>query len=202
MSSSTRSTPGQRPSFEAQPTPRQFGTSLGTGGGAGVLAALLVFLGARAWYPLQVKPLWAPPGWTLALVQLLVFVLMGAALAFLQASRAPEARKKVVRLWFTTQLLLGLLWSLCFFALGSAGLGYTVALLWWCAVIALLWTGSRLSRRALWLLVPLWAWVTFASSLNFAILSFNVLRQVSAQMDADPRNANSPIDPTIIVKKK
>lgn len=175
---------------------------LALGGGAGAFAALISFLGMGGWYASLVKPLWAPSAWTFVLMQLLVDVLMGAALAHLWASRAPDARKRIVSGWFWAQLALGLLWVLCFFTLHSAGLGYTVIMLWWCAVVALLWTGSRLSRTAFWLLVPLFAWVTFASSLNFAILSFNVLRQTSAQMDADPTNRNSPANPPIIIKKK
>ncbi len=186
----------------ARPTQQQLGMGLALGGGAGALCALVSFLGAREWYQSLVKPEWALPGWTFAPVQLLVFLLMGAALGHLWASRAPEARKRIVLRWFWAQLALGILWVLCFFSLHSVGLGYTVIMLWWCAVVALLWTGSRLSRAAFLLLLPLFAWVTFASSLNFAVLSFNVLRQTSAQMDADPGNSNSPANPPIIVKKK
>jgi benzodiazapine receptor len=185
-----------------RPTPQQLRTGLALGGGAGAFVALISFLGMGGWYASLVKPLWAPSAWTFVLMQLLACVFMGAALAYLWASRAPDARKRVVSGWFWAQLALGLLWVLCFFTLHSAGLGYTVIMLWWCAVVALLWTGSRLSRTAFWLLVPLFAWVTFASSLNFAILSFNVLRQTSAQMDADPTNRDSPANPPIIVKKK
>ncbi len=186
----------------ARPTQQQLGMGLALGGGAGALCALVSFLGAREWYQSLVKPEWALPGWTFAPVQLLVFLLMGAALGHLWASRAPEARKRIVLRWFWAQLALGILWVLCFFSLHSVGLGYTVIMLWWCAVVALLWTGSRLSRAAFLLLLPLFAWVTFASSLNFAVLSFNVLRQTSAQMDADPGNSHSPANPPIIVKKK
>lgn len=178
------------------------GTGLAFGAGVGVLCALVSALGARGWYGSLVKPEWAPSGPSFGPLQLLIFLLTGAAWAYLSASRAPFERKRIVLRWFWAQMALGLLWALCFFGLHSAGLGYTVILLWWCAVVALLWTGSRLSRTAFFLLLPLFCWVTFASSLNFAVLSFNVMRQTSASMDADPRNANSPADPPIIVKKR
>lgn len=187
---------------EVRPTTRQMVTGFAFGAGVGALAALISALGGREWYRALVKPEWAPASWALAPLQLLVFLLTGAAWAYLASSRAPFERKRIVLRWFWAQMAIGLLWSLCFFGAHSSGLGYTVILGWWCAVVALLWTGSRLSRAAFFLLVPLWAWVTFASSLNFAVLSFNVLRQTSAEMDADPRNANSPADPPIIVKKK
>ena len=202
MNSSLHSLNGAHLHSPTRPTQQQLVTGLAVGGGAGVLAALLSFLGARAWYASLIKPVWALPIWALAPLQLLVCVLMGASLAHFWAARVPQARKRIVLRWFFAQIALGVLWALCFFALHSAGLGYTVIMLWWCAVVALLWTGSRLSRTAFFLLLPLFSWVTFASSLNFAVLSFNVLRQTSAQMDADPNNSNSPANPPIIVKKK
>ncbi len=199
-SSSARSS--ELPTAEVRPTGRHLWTGLAIGAGVGVLSSLISTLGARSWYEALVKPEWAPPSPLLAPLQLLVFLLAGAGWAFLSASGAPFERKRIVLRWFWAQLALGLLWALCFFGAHSSGWGYTVILTWWCAVVALLWTGSRLSRTAFFLLLPLFGWVTFASALNFGILSFNVLRQTSAEMDADPRNGNSPAEPPIIVKKK
>ena len=183
------------------PTSSQQARGLAAGLGVGVLAALFCLAG-RGWYESLVRPKWAPPVTFLALLGIVVALLSGLAGAHLWAARAPQARSQVVRSWLWIQLALGLGWSAAFFGLHSAGWGYAVIMTWWCAVVALLWTGSRLSKMAFWLLLPLWMWVTFASSLNFAVLSFNVLRAESAEMDADPRNANSPADPPIIVKKR
>lgn len=135
-------------------------------------------------------------------VQVLIFVLTGVALAYLWASQTGAANKRVVLFWFWTQCALSLAWSFCFFVLHSPAWSYAAVMILWCAIVALMWTGSRLSRRAFWFLTPLFFWVTFTSSLTFAILSFNILRSESAQMDADPRNANSPADPPIIVRGK
>jgi len=171
------------------------------GVGAGVFSALLTFVG-REWYASLVRPEWALSIAVLVGLQLLIWPCAGVAWAHLGASGMMEGSKKVVLTWFWITLALCLVWSASFWAFKSAGWGYTVIMCAWCAAVALLWTGSKLSRTAFFLLVPLWVWITFASSLNFAILSFNTLRQVSASMDADPRNANSPADPPIIVQKK
>ena len=146
--------------------------------------------------------MWAPAEWAFAPIQFVIFLLAGAGLSYLWASRGVDASKRVVLTWFWTQLALCVAWSFCFFTLHSSAWGYFVAMLLWCAVAALLWTGSRLSRRAFYLLVPLFFWATFSSSLSFAVLSFNALREETASMDADPKNANSAIDPSIIVRKR
>ena len=199
-SSDIHSLAGAPPSSQTKPTTKQLSTGLAIGGGVGLVLCSL--LGARDWYAGLVKPIWAPPMALLPLVQLLVFLVMGASLAQLWAVQAPIARKKVVLTWFWTQLVFGVLWNISFFGLHSIGWGYTLIMVWWCVVAALLWTGSKISRAAFFLLLPLALWVTFASSLTFAILSFNVLRQSSAQMDADPRNRNSPAEPPIIIKRR
>lgn len=201
-SSYVRAQDGARALSETRPTATQLWSSVAIGVLTGLLASLCSVLGVPGWYTTLVKPLWAPPSWAFTPVQLMVFALMGTAFAFLQASSAPLPRKRVVQYWFWIQLVLNLAWSAAFFAVHSASWGYAIGIVLWCAVVALIWTGSRLSRTAFYFLVPLFLWVTFTSSLNFAILSFNVLRQETAEMDADPRNANSPIDPSIIVKKK
>ncbi|RYX85312.1 tryptophan-rich sensory protein [bacterium] len=190
------------PRFEAPPTKQQFLTSIILSAGAGVVAALCSSVAMGAWYRGLIKPVWAPAEWLFAPLQILIFALAGIGLAYLSASQAPAARKKVVLNWFWAQLILSISWAICFFILHAPAWAYTMIMLWWCAVFALLWTGSRLSRRAFWFLTPLFFWVTFASSLTFAILSFNVLRQASAGMDSDPRNRNSPAEPPIIVRKR
>lgn len=201
-SSYVRAQHSARSISEARPTGSQLLSGFAVGAVTGLFATVCSVLGAPGWYENLVKPMWAPPSWAFVPAQLGVFALMGVALSFLQASQLHSERKRVVLTWFWVQLALLLAWSVAFFTLHSPSWGYGIALTLWCALVALLWTGSRLSRTAFYFLVPLFLWVTFASSLNFAILSFNVLRQETAEMDADPRNANSPIDPSIIVKKK
>ncbi len=191
-----------RPLSEERPTGQQFFNGLAIGGAAGVVSALCSLLGTGQWYRMLIRPLWAPAEWMFAPVQLLIFVLAGLGLASLWASQIQTANKRVVLRWFWTQLVLSLAWSIAFFVLHSLAWSYAIVMTLWCIVVALLWTGSRLSRRAFWFLAPLFFWVTFTSSLTFALLSFNILKQETARMDADPLNSNSAIDPPIIVRAK
>ncbi len=185
----------------ATPTPALLARG-GVGGALAGVAAAVLTVGAAHWYGALVKPIWAPSPVMLGVLQVAVALATSFAWAHLAASRAPQARRDVVMAWFWAQLALGLAWSAAFWAGHSQGWGYALVFCWWIAISALMWTGSRLSKTAFWLLVPVWLWTTFASSLNFAVLSFNVMRETSAAMDADPRNANSPADPPIIIKKR
>ena len=71
--------------------------------------------------------------------------------------------------------------------------GYAVICLLWFAIVATMWTGTRAAKPVVWWLLPYLLWVTFASALNFGILSLNVLKEKVEVMDADPANANSPL---------
>lgn len=201
-SSAVRAPRSARPIIEARPTNTQILLGIALGLVTGGLASLCSATAVSGWYSKLDKPMWAPGGALFAPFQIVVFALMGLALSFLWASWAPAERKRVVMFWFGAQLVLNLAWSASFFVMHSASWGYGIALVQWCAIVALIWTGSRLSRMAFYFLVPLFLWATFTSSLNFAVLSFNVLRQEVHEMDLDKRNANSPIDPSIIVKKR
>lgn len=167
---------------------------------AGALVAFLSLSGVRDWYPTLIKPPWSPPSWAFAPLWLLLFVLSGAALGLVWATGnqvtggwAPRTKRALVCFW--VQLALHVAWSAAFFGARSPGWGYAVIILLWLAVFATLWIFSKIARAAGWLLVPYFAWVTFASALNFGILSLNVLRPTVQQMDDDPRNGDKDMKP-------
>ncbi len=160
---------------------------------AGVLGAFFTFSSVRDWYPTLIKPPWTPPAWAFGPIWTLLFALIGAALGLILASGDGQAkgqanRKKRGLLWFGIQLVLNVAWSATFFGMRSPGWAYAIVILLWLSIAATLWIFSKISRTAGWLLVPYLAWVTFASALNFGILSLNVLKPTVEQMDADPRN--------------
>lgn len=155
---------------------------------AGVLSALLTYPALHSWYQGLMKPPWSPPAWVFASVWTLLFALMGAALGLVWDGGAAPKLRPLALGWFGAQLALNLTWSAAFFAGRSPAWGYAVILLLWLAIIATIWVFSRISRAAALLLLPYLAWVTFASTLNFSILSLNIIRPQVQQMDTDPRN--------------
>lgn len=115
------------------------------------------------------QPTWAPPAWVFGPVWTVLYI--GIAVAgWLAWRRAGWG----VPLWaFAVQLVLNALWTPLFFGAGAYGLAFAEIVLLWLAIgltVALFW---RVSRPAALLMLPYWAWVTFAAALNFAIWRLN-----------------------------
>ena len=130
------------------------------------------------WYADAAKPFWNPPNWIFGPVWTVLYTLMSVAAWLVWLRRAqPGARRA---LWtYVVQLVLNALWTPVVFGayplLGPAALwvalGILVAL-----DVAVLLTMLRfwpLSRAAAWLLVPYWAWVLFATTLNAGLAVLN-----------------------------
>ena len=74
---------------------------------------------------------------------------------------------------YAVQLALNAAWTPLFFGAGAYGLALVEILVMWLAIGATVVLFWRVSRPAALLLVPYWAWVTFATALNFAIWRLN-----------------------------
>ncbi|HEY6920277.1 MAG TPA: TspO/MBR family protein, partial [Methyloceanibacter sp.] len=89
--------------------------------------------------------------------------------------RAPgkEEDRKRAAIWFSIQLALGVVWSAAFFWLHSPASGLGVIMAFLIVILGTIVVFDRLSRMAALLLLPLLLWVSFATSLNFAIWYLN-----------------------------
>ncbi len=159
----------------------------------GLTAGYFTASSVNSWYKTLILPSIAPPDWVFAPVWTILYAMMGVALAYLWAAPPNAVGRTWALRWFWIQLALNFAWSAVFFGWRAPAAGYAIICVLWIAIAALLWTGARASRPTLWLLLPYFLWVTFASSLNFGILSLNVLKEKVQVMDADPANANSPL---------
>ncbi len=159
----------------------------------GALVAARVEVGASGWYGGLDRPPWALEAGNFHLLWVLFYALLGAALGIVWAHGAKNGREKRALVWLAALLVMAVAWNAVFFGLRAAGASYALAIVLWLCAAATLWLGSKISRAAGWLLVPCVLWITYVSSLNFAILSLNFLKPAVNQMDKDPRNgpANS-----------
>jgi translocator protein len=142
--------------------------------------ALCVAVGAGAgfatsqsvadWYPTLAKPSWTPPSWLFGPVWTVLYVMMAVA-AWLVWKRGAMARPAL--LIFFLQLALNLAWSLLFFGLRSPFAGLIDIILMWITIVATILAFYSHNRIAAVLLVPYFAWVTFAAALNAAIWMMN-----------------------------
>ena len=146
---------------------------------AGYLSAAI--RSSDAWYAGLNKPTWTPPGWVFGVVWTLIYATMGIALALiLLRNEKPGGRGRAL-VAFIVQLVLNLAWSPIFFRLHSIGGGLIVIVALWFAIawtIAAFWSVRDLAAV---LLLPYWAWVTFAVALNGAIWA-------SATLSVEPRH--------------
>ena len=142
---------------------------LAVGGLSGAMTARSV----ATWYPNLVKPSFNPPAWIFGPVWTLLYVLMGVA-AYLVWRRGIDADGvRVALIAFLIQLALNGLWSLLFFGLKSPALAFAEILLLWLAIGVTVWLFWRVVPAAGALLLPYWAWVSFAAILNGSIWRLN-----------------------------
>lgn len=124
------------------------------------------------WHAGLIKPSFNPPNWIFGPVWTGLYALMAfAAWRILRLPHSPARRTALIL--FYAQLALNMAWSWMFFAAHSPLLGLINVGPQFLLIVATINAFRPLDRTATWALVPLAAWVAFASVLNYAILSLN-----------------------------
>ncbi|SCG44282.1 TspO/MBR family protein [Micromonospora halophytica] len=144
---------------------------LGFGAAVTVAAAIggLGVQGTTDEYATLRQPDWAPPSWLFGPVWTVLYALIAIAgwLAWRKVGFGPA-------LWaWTAQLGLNAIWTPLFFGAGQYGLAFAEIVLMWLAIAVTVALFRRISRPAAALMLPYWAWVTFAAALNFSIWQLN-----------------------------
>lgn len=145
---------------------------------AALVAALVAEVGMTMtdlgpWYHGLRQPDWAPADAAYGAAWTLIYAL--TALAGVTAWRASRrtADRELLLGAFAANGFLNIVWSLLFFRMRRPDLAFYEGLLLWVSVAALVWVAARVSRPAALLLLPYLAWVTFALTLNFAVVRLN-----------------------------
>lgn len=121
-----------------------------------------------AYYQLLAKPSWAPPGSVFGPVWTALYTLLGSA-TWIVWTRTRDRERRRAMTAFAIQLALNATWTPIFFGLHQLGLAVVVIVAVLCSVLimgAIYW---RVQRWAGLAIVPLAAWVAFATCLNVAI---------------------------------
>jgi len=139
----------------------------------GGLSGFATARGVATWYPTLIKPSFNPPAWIFGPVWTLLYIMMGVA-AFLvwRHGFATEGVKLALAV-FAVQLFLNGLWSILFFGMHAPGWALIEIGLLWLAIVMTIVLFWRVSPTAGMLLVPYWAWVSFASVLNASLWWLN-----------------------------
>jgi tryptophan-rich sensory protein len=96
---------------------------------------------------------------------------VAASLVWLRGLDAPGVRLALAA--FVVQLALNGLWSVVFFGMRQPGWALVEIIVLWVAIGATVWLFWRVVPAAGALLLPYWAWVSFASVLNASLWWLN-----------------------------
>lgn len=125
--------------------------------------------GTAAEYNSLEQPAWAPPSAVFGPVWTVLYAMIAVA-GWLAWQRAGFTAP----LWlYTAQLALNALWTPLFFGAGRYGLAFADIAVLWLLIGATAVAFWRVHRPAALLLLPYWAWVTYAGALNLAIWLLN-----------------------------
>ncbi|MGU3493464.1 TspO/MBR family protein [Xanthobacteraceae bacterium A53D] len=140
---------------------------------ASALGQLATMPNLAPWYASLVKPSFNPPNWLFGPVWTALYLMMAFAVwRILRLPAGTPGRGTALGLFFA-QLALNLAWSWMFFYLHSPLLGLVNIVPQWLLILATIVAFRRLDPLAGWVLVPLAAWVAFATVLNFALWRLN-----------------------------
>jgi tryptophan-rich sensory protein len=144
--------------------------ALSAGAVAG-LGALTTQLGP--WYYALNKPSWQPPDWLFGPAWTTIFALAALAGVIYWRQQANREGRLQILGAFALNAFLNVFWSLLFFRLERPDWAlYEVPFLWLSILLLIVLLG-RVSQKAAWLLVPYLLWVSFASVLNWEIVTLN-----------------------------
>ena len=139
---------------------------------AAAAAALIGGLGVAGTtqeYAGLTQPSWAPPSWLFGPVWTVLYVMIAVA-GWLVWRRTGWTSALTV---YAVQLALNAIWTPIFFGFGQYGLALVDIAVLWVLIGVTIWLFRPVSRPAALMLVPYWAWVTFATALNLAIWRLN-----------------------------
>jgi len=140
---------------------------------AGGLGSLFTISAISNWYATLIKPALNPPAWIFGPVWTTLYLLMGIA-AFLVWNKGWDRKDVRKALYvFLLQLVLNAIWSIIFFGLHSPLWAFVDIVAMWLAIVWTMILFYKVSKPAMWLLLPYILWVSFAAYLNYSILMLN-----------------------------
>ncbi|MFC0542761.1 TspO/MBR family protein [Kutzneria chonburiensis] len=150
----------------------------GAGAVFGLAVALAALAGALAStrtaqdYGRLAQPSWAPPAWVFGPVWTLLYVSIAVA-GWLVWRRAGTGGARWALTTYGVQLLLNAAWTPIFFGLRLFGATFAEIVVLWLAIGVTVVLFARIRRAAAVLLLPYWAWTTFATVLTYAVWQLN-----------------------------
>lgn len=139
----------------------------------GNASGLVTFLSVDGWYDALQQPPGTPPNWIFGPVWLIIYAMIGIALALLWHRPTELQLKRRALKWFGFQFALNLLWTPTFFGLQRIDLALLIIVPLLLAIGLTIRAAYPVSRPAALLLLPYLLWVGYATYLNIGFLVLN-----------------------------
>lgn len=120
----------------------------------------------NAWYDMLIKPAIQPPGGVIAMTWVILYVMLGLALAIVLNARGNRYRGYAIAL-FAVAFAANLAWSPLFFAAHQVFAAFFLIVFMLAFGIATTMAFGRVRRAAAWLMAPYLLWLCFAAVLNW-----------------------------------
>ena len=159
------------PTAPADAAPGGHWASLAVSLGVTAIAAALgaaASVNARVFYGALLKPAWAPPAGVFGPTWTVLYACMAVAAWLVWRAGGPGAARSPLVLYLV-QLALNALWSWLFFGWRLGGWAVLEIVALWVILLVTLVSFWRVRAVAGLLLLPYWAWVTFAMALTAAV---------------------------------
>lgn len=146
-----------------------------------IAAGVALFLGVAGglltpidgWYRALRKPSWQPPDWAFGPAWTIILGLAAwSAVVAWNAAATPDQRRDVIVL-FAVNAVCHFLWSPLFFRLRRPDWALLEVVFLWSSLVALVIGLWPISPFASALILPYFAWVSFAAYLNWTIVKLN-----------------------------
>lgn len=141
--------------------------------GFGTLGAFVTNPAIPKWYVYLNKPFFNPPNWLFGPVWTILYILMGISLFLIWNKGIDKKGVKNALKVFMVQFALNLIWSPVFFGFKNLFLAFLIIICLWISVLTTIKSFSKLNKTSAYLLYPYFAWISFASILNFSVWLLN-----------------------------
>lgn len=139
----------------------------------GLLSTPFTISSIPTWYAGLTKPSFSLPNWIFGPVWTILYFLMGVSLFLIWKKGIKEKEIKIAIYIFLIQLFLNFIWSIFFFGLRQPLLAFVDIIALLAGIVLTMMKFGKISKTALYLLIPYLLWVFFAAILNGAIVILN-----------------------------
>ena len=125
------------------------------------------------WYSQLNRAPFSPPDWLFGPAWTVLYAMMAAAVIIIALKGVATPGVKPALVAFGIQFVLNMAWTPAFFGLQNPALAMGIIVALWIAIAACIALFYPISRLAAGLMIPYILWVSFASALNWYIVTHN-----------------------------